>query len=323
MIISKTPLRISLLGGGTDFPDFFKKYGGAVLSMAIDKYIYTIVNKRFYKDIVLNYSIKEQVTNVDALEHDLIKECLKKVNISDSIEITTLADIPTQGSGLGSSSAVTVGVLNALYAYKSKRVSLKRLFDEACEIEVEILGNPIGYQDQAITSHGNISYIEFRKDGSTVIKPLKITENLKKKLCTNLQLFYTNKTRKAETVLTEQKMNISEKTDDLKELSKLAFLGKKSILSGNIDEIGFFLNKSWELKKNLASGVTNPEIDDMYSKAIKEGALGAKIAGAGGGGFLLTYCKKANQRKLRSVFSNFRELPISFSREGSSIIFDY
>jgi D-glycero-alpha-D-manno-heptose-7-phosphate kinase len=323
MIVSKTPLRVSLLGGGTDFPDHFRVHGGAILSLAINKYIYVVVNERYHDDIVMNYSQKERVHEVGELKHDLARECLKKVGIYKAVEITTLADIPTEGSGLGSSSAVTVGILNALYAYKGEQVSTERLVAEACEIEVDILRKPIGYQDQIITAHGDMRFIAFNKDGSISLERVDIDSDQKDKIASNLLLFYTNRTRSADAILAGQKANIQSKEVELIELSKLATRARDSVQSGRFGDIGTLLNENWDLKKTLAPGISDPQIDEMYSAAISAGATGAKIAGAGGGGFLLVYCEPEFHANVRSAISGYPELLIGLSRDGSKIIFNY
>lgn len=322
MIITQTPLRISLFGGGTDFSDFYLKEGGAVLSLGIDKYIYVIVKERFDEDIYINYSKKEIVSCVDDIEHELVREAMKKTGVDGGIEITTLADIPSEGSGLGSSSSVTVGLLNALYAYQGEQVTLERLAKETCEIEIDILGKPIGVQDQYIAAFGGMRFIEFSKDGEVTAERMPLKDEEKRRLVSNLLIFYTGKTRSSSDVLTEQKRNIDNRLKELTNLRDLAYEAKEHILSGAIDDIGPLMKKGWVEKKKLASNVTNPEIDELYAKAMAAGALGGKISGAGSGGFLLLYCPREAQNSVREAMAGHRELPFLLSRDGSKVIFN-
>jgi D-glycero-alpha-D-manno-heptose-7-phosphate kinase len=322
MVISMTPLRISLLGGGTDFPDFYSQHGGAVLTMAIDKYIYVIVKDRFDDDIYVNYSKKEIVTNPDHLQHELVREAMKRTGVTKGVEITTLADIPSEGSGLGSSSTVTVGLLNALYAHQNKQVPAAQLAQEAVEIEIYTLGKPIGVQDQTIAAHGNLCFLEFKKSGNVKVEKLEVSQKLKRELTSNILLFFTNRTRSANTILKEQRSNIEDRKDELASLRDLAYRGREAILNGKIDEIGYLLDENWQIKKKLASGVSDNEIDEMYSSARKAGAIGGKVAGAGGGGFLMLYCHKNKQDAVRNALSGYREMPINISRDGAKIAFN-
>jgi len=322
VIITQTPLRISLFGGGTDFREFYSKEGGAVLSLGIDKYIYVIVKERFDEDIYINYSRKEIVSRVDDIEHELVKEAMRKTGVEGGIEITTLADIPSEGSGLGSSSSVTVGLLNALYSYQGEQVTLGRLAEEACEIEIDILGKPIGVQDQYIAAYGGMRFIEF--GGNEVkVEKMALKEEAKRRLVSNLLVFYTGKTRSSSNVLTEQKGNIGKKGLELSTIRDLAYSAKERILEGSIDEIGPLMRKGWEEKKKLASNVTTPEIDRLYAKATGAGALGGKISGAGSGGFLLLYCPREAQNSVREAMNGHMELPFLLSRDGSKVIFNY
>ncbi len=323
MIITQTPLRISLFGGGTDFKDFYWKDGGAVLSMGIDKYIYVIVKERFDEDIYINYSKKEIVSSVDEIEHELVKEAMRKTSVKAGVEITTLADIPSEGSGLGSSSSVTVGLLNALYTYQGEQVTLEHLAREACEIEIDILGKPIGVQDQYIAAFGGMRFFEFGKDGLVTNERLGIGVEDKMRLVSNLLIFYTGKTRSSSKVLTEQKGNIGRRLTELGTIKELAYTAKEQILGGSIDNIGALMQKGWEAKKKLASNVTTPEIDELYEKAVTAGALGGKIAGAGSGGFLLLYCPREVQNSVRKALADYKELPFLLSRDGSKVVFNY
>ncbi len=320
MIISKTPLRVSFVGGGTDLPDFYREHQGMVISSAINKYIYVIVKERFDDLIVLNYTSHEIVENVAEIKHDLIRESLLKVGIVKGIEITTLADIPSTGSGLGSSSTVTVGLLNALYNYIGISVTPDRLAEEACEIEIDILKKPIGKQDQYIAAFGGIKKIEFNSDESVSVKEILINQSDRFRLCSNLLLHFTKITRNADKILSQQKKN--NKISFLTKIADLVPELEQSFLLYEWDNMGKLLKKNWDLKKELAEGITIPEIELMTTIAEKNGALGFKIAGAGGGGFLMSYVPRDMQDRFRSAMSEYKELPFMFDSFGSRIIFN-
>ena len=310
MIITKTPLRISLLGGNTDFPKYFKKYGGAVLTTTIDKYIYCIVKERFDNEIWVNYSIKEKVLNVRDIKHDLVREAMNLVfntsgaGLPSGIEITFLSDIPSEGSGLGSSSAVTVGVLNALHNYKGEAVTASQLAEEACKIEVDILKKPIGYQDQYAVAFGGQNMIHFRAKGITFTPG-----NLKND--DSLMLFYTGKTRDANKILSKMKLN----KKILDRNKELVFEAYKGVALGDL------LHEYWFLKRKLNKYVTDQVIDLKYSDAISAGAIGGKIVGAGGGGFFLFVVPEDKKAAVRKALG-LRELTFNLSEHGSKVIFD-
>jgi D-glycero-alpha-D-manno-heptose-7-phosphate kinase len=322
MIISQTPLRISFVGGGTDLKSFYKSEEGMVLSSAIDKYVYVIVKERFDDKIYINYSIKEIVNDVSEIKHQLVREAMKKVGIERGVEITTLADIPSEGSGLGSSSTVTVGLLNALYNYAGKQVTLEQIAREACEIEIDICRKPIGKQDQYIAAFGGLDKITFHSDESVSVSKLPIFNTNLLILGSRLLLFYTNKTRKADAILKKQKQNTEDKREVLRKMK--AFVPKLEGLLKNyrFNKLGKLLHENWLLKKSLVGSISNSEIDDMYQTAMEAGALGGKICGAGGGGFLLLYVPKDKQDKVRAALSDYRELPFMLDSFGSRIIFN-
>ncbi len=322
MIISQTPLRISFLGGGTDFPDFYREYGGCVLSTAIDKYVYCIVKERFDKQIYVNYSVKEIVDRVEDLKHELVREAMKKVGIKEGIEISFLSDVPASGSGLGSSSTVTVGVLNALYQHMGQAVDAIRLAREACEIEIDLLGKPIGVQDQYIAAFGGVRFIEFRKDGEIVPETLNLSEEQLDDLKSYMMVFFTGRTRQATSILSEQKRNIDRKNSILQEMAQQARAGRRLILQGRISELGKLLDEGWKLKKQLASKITDEEIDKYYRSAKRAGAIGGKISGAGGGGFLTLFVPTSKRETVRKALSGLREMPVGLSRDGSKVIFN-
>ena len=321
MIISKTPLRISLCGGGTDFFNFYKHHKGKVISCAINQYVYVIIKKRFEKKIVINYSKHETVENVEDIKHDLIRECLKYYNIKDSVEITTLGDIPSEGTGLGSSSAITVGLLNAMSVYVGQPETQHSLAEIACHIELNVLKNPIGKQDQYITSFGGINLLSFNKNETVDVETYKSFPELYDIVNNNLLLHYTDITRKSSSILQEQTNNISSKTESLLEINKLTDRLNKNIKKNN-DIIGKTLKDSWEIKKSLANGISNKTIDEMITLAENNGSVGSKISGAGGGGFLLSYVPIEKQKRYREEMKQYQELLFNVDIHGSRIIFN-
>lgn len=323
MIITQTPLRISFLGGGTDFRPFFHQEGGWVLTSAIDKYIYVTIKKRFDRKIRVGYSRTELVDHIDELQHELVRECLRRTGITQGVEISTMADIPSEGSGLGSSSTVTVGLLNAMYSYLGTPVGHEQLAREACAIEIDVLRKPIGVQDQYIAAYGGQRFICFNEDDSITVEHVDLDDQWRRKLNQNLLLFYTNIARKAESVLTEQVQKMDKRLDVLREMKGLALKAKACLQAGALDELGDLLDKSWRLKKQLASGISNTFIDDIYATACKAGAIGGKITGAGGGGFLLLYCPVEKQECVRTALASLPELPFNLERDGSKVIFHY
>jgi len=323
MIITQTPLRISLFGGGTDFPDYFVREGGCVLSSAIDKYIYVIIKERFDDRIRIGYTRTEMVESVDQVQHELVRETLRLTGVTKGVEIATMADIPSAGSGLGSSSTVTVGLLNAMYTYLGQSVTVEQLARQACQIEIETLGKPIGLQDQYIAAYGNLRFIEFSRNGQVSVRSVVLDESVKRRLNEHLLLFYTGVARQSSDVLTEQKANIAERLDVLRAIKRLAIEAAERLQGGDSDGIGELLHESWLLKQQLASGVSNGTIGEIYAAARKAGALGGKITGAGGGGFFLIYCPRSRRDDVRAALHGLRELPFSLERDGTKVIFNY
>jgi len=322
MIISKTPLRISLAGGGTDLASYYLQNEGFVVSTAIDKFVYVIVKERFDELIYVDYSSKEIVNSITEIQHDLVREAAKITGMTRGFEVLMLADIPSEGSGLGSSSSLTVGLLHTFYRYMGKLVTSEQLAVEACKIEIEILGKPIGKQDQYIAAFGGLKGFKFRKDNKVDVLDIELESDLKRKLGSNLLLFFTNTTRKAASILEEQNKNVMNKLEFHHRIKELGYETLKAINEHDLYKVGENLNVNWEMKKQLASNVSNPEIDKMYNIAMEGGATGAKISGAGGGGFLIVYCERDKQDQLREFLKNFRELPFLFEKYGSKTIFD-
>lgn len=320
MIITQTPLRVGLVGGGTDLPDYYREHGGRVLNAAIDKYVYVVVKQRFDDDIYVNYSSKEIVSRVEDLQHELVREALHMTGIRGGLEITTLADIPSAGSGLGSSSAVTVGLLHALFAYLGRQVTAEELAERACAIEIERCRKPIGKQDQYAAAFGGICDLHFGPGDRVLVDKLEPTPVVRRQIQDELLLFYTGTTRKADTILGEQKANISDRLAQLAQLRDLAGEAASGLREGDVNALGVAVNKSWAAKRELASGVSNPEIDEAVDAAISAGATGAKVTGAGGGGFLLVVCPLERQRSVRERLGHMRELPIKIEPFGSRVI---
>jgi D-glycero-alpha-D-manno-heptose-7-phosphate kinase len=322
MIITQTPLRIGLLGGGTDLPGYYQKHGGRVLNCAIDKYVYVILTQRFDDDIYVNYSKKEIVSHVDDLEHELVREAMRMTGVSNGVEITTLADIPSTGSGLGSSSAVTVGLLHTLFAYQGRQVTAEELAERACTIEIDLCGKPIGKQDQYIAAFGGIRDIRFGPGEEVVADEVALSMAERRALQHQIMLFYTGITRRADPILAEQTANIEATRTQLDLLRDLAGFAVERLRNGDVDTIGHAMRESWEAKRKLASGVSNDQIDRAVTMALEAGASGAKLTGAGGGGFLLVVCPVERQRAVRESLAHMRELPVRFDRLGSHVIFN-
>ncbi|HUJ71918.1 MAG TPA: GHMP kinase [Verrucomicrobiae bacterium] len=320
MIITQTPLRVSLAGGGTDFPDFFKQHGGCVVSTAIDKYVYCIVKERFDDKIYVNWTKKEIVESVDQIEHELVREAMRKVGVTKGIEISFLSDIPAEGSGLGSSSSVTVGVLNALYHYVDATPTTEQLARDACAIEIDILGKPIGVQDQYIAAYGGLRCFEFGPGADVKVTSIKTTRTVLEDLDNMLMLFYTGKTRQASSILSQQKSGVGQNIGILQRMREQAHQVRELVEAGDIDGLGAILHQGWEAKRQLAQGISSGELDEIYERAVKAGALGGKISGAGGGGFFLLCVASDKRQAVRQALANLREMPFRLERGGSRIV---
>lgn len=320
MIITKTPLRISFTGGGTDIQDYYKINGGAVVSAGISKYIYITVNRKFDNQIRVSYSKTEMVGEVQELHHELVRECLKLVGIHNGIEITSIADIPS-GTGLGSSSTFTVGLLNALYTYAGYSPSAEELAQQACRVEIDILKHPIGKQDQYAAAYGGLNYFRFNPDGSVERRRIFLSDYDYRKMRQKMLLFYTGMTRSADTILVEQKQNTSDKLKTLDYMRGQADAMYRELTTNGFNEhFGEALHQGWMKKQSLAASISNGQINEYYQKAISAGALGGKLLGAGGGGFLLFYCDEEKQAAVEKAL----DLPLvdfHVSKRGSRVIF--
>lgn len=323
MIIVQTPLRVSLFGGGTDFPSFYCEEGGCVLSLAIDKYIFVTVKKRFDQKLRIGYTRTEMVDRIDDIQHELIREALRKTGIQQGVEVTTMGDIPSAGSGLGSSSTVTVGALHAMYSLLGEIVPAERLAREACEIEIDVLKKPIGIQDQYIAAYGGLRMFEFMTDGRVIPQKIELDNGSKRKLNENLLLFFTGVTRQSKSILGEQKQKINGHRAILREIKEIAFVARYELEMGNVNALGELLHESWQLKKRLASQISNSTIEAFYEAARNAGAVGGKITGAGGGGFLLLFCPHEAQEAVREALSDLQELHFQMENDGSKVIFNY
>ena len=322
MIVSKTPLRVSFAGGGSDMPDFYETHGGAVVSTAIDKWIRVIVSRRFEGDIRVAYSRTETVDRADQVEHELVREALRVTGLPRGLDIVTLADVPSRGTGLGSSSAVTVGLLSALYAFQGIHRSVALLAEQACEIEIDILGKPIGRQDQYAVAFGGFNLIEFLPAGAGVrVRPIVAPPHTLERLHSSLLMFYTGRQRSASDVLSQQRdaARDGSATETLSAMRDLAYQLRDALGEGDTDSFGPILHRNWELKRTLAGGVSDAEIDALYDRAIDAGASGGKLLGAGRGGFLLFVAAPERHAAVRAALSDLRETPFRFASSGSHV----
>jgi D-glycero-alpha-D-manno-heptose-7-phosphate kinase len=321
MIITRTPFRISFAGGGTDLPSFYEQEPGAVLSTAIDKYIYLTVKERFGNTFRVSYSRTELKNTVEEIEHPIVRESLKSLGIEQGLEIVSVADLPSN-SGMGSSSGFTVGLLHALSVLKGKLVTPYQLAEQACKIEIEKLGEPIGKQDQYIAAYGGMRFIQFQPDGKVFVDPVLCRRGTWEELNRRMMLFFTGMTRNAGDILGKQKANAETTRPALRKLRQLAFDLREILTLGNdLNEFGRLLHTAWEIKKSLEASISNSSIDDYYDRGLRAGALGGKLLGAGSGGFLLFFCEPHVQNRLREALHDLIEVPFSLEPEGTKVIF--
>jgi D-glycero-alpha-D-manno-heptose-7-phosphate kinase len=322
MIITRTPLRVSFAGGGTDLPSFYRAHGGgAVTSAAIDKFIHVIVNDKFDRSIRVAYSRTENVDHLEDLQHGLVREAMRVTGVHEALEIHTIADIPSEGTGLGSSSTLTVGLLNALYAHRGVLKGPAELAEEACRIEIERLGGTLGKQDQYIAAFGGVQYFDFRADDSVRVAPVPLSTADREALSDRLSLFYTGITRRAEGILKQQSSRTESNREALVRLRDLAETARTSLLGRDWERLGGVLDEGWQLKRGLTTGISNDEIDRWYASAKAAGAWGGKITGAGGGGFLMLLHPPERSRQIADALSPMQRLPIRVTPEGSRILF--
>ena len=327
MIITRTPFRLTLGGGGTDLPSFYREHGGFVLAVGIDKYMYVNINTPIVDDkIRIRYTQSELVDHVDQVEHTLAREGLRHFGISRGVEIVSVADIPA-GTGLGSSSCYLIGLLNGLHALMQNQATPWQLAEEACHIELDVLQKPIGKQDQYMAAFGGLTTLEIGTDGVVRAMPLCLEVDLVETLENNLLLFFTGETRNAAAILTQQDQSTKRRdkgvVSSLREIKDIGLEIRNAIADGNLHRFGELLDAHWQSKKRLSNGISNPQIDAWYELARKHGAIGGKISGAGGGGFLMLYCEE-RKAELREAMrgAGLRELHFRLDFEGSKVVFD-
>ena len=323
MIITKTPFRVSLCGGGSDIDSFYKKHGGCVISTTINKYMYITSHPSFdKKTTVLKYSKTETVHNINDIEHNIFRECLKKEGL-EGLEITSIADVP-QGTGLGSSSSFTVGLIQNLKCHKREYISKDDLAKMACDMENNVVHTTNGKQDQYAAAYGGLNFYKFNKDGTVDVEPVLMSHDAFKQLEKNLIMIYVGGEHKAAKILKEQSKNIvstKDKENGQKEIMEMTYTLKYELEHNNIDEVGRVLDKNWQIKKTLANGISNKFFDETYDKAIKAGATGGKLLGAGGSGFFLFYVPEKNQKKFREAMKDLPEMEFKFDHQGTTVIF--
>jgi D-glycero-alpha-D-manno-heptose-7-phosphate kinase len=324
MIISKTPFRMSFVGGGSDLPSFYREEMGAVLSTSIEKYMYICVNRKFENRIRINYHKSEEVDNREQIQHPLVRAAMEVTGVIGQIDISSLADIPSKGSGLGSSSSYTVGLLNALYAYQNKFVSKGDLAKQACDIEINRCGEPIGKQDQYAAAFGGLNLIRFHPDDSVSVDPIICRPDTLQRLEDSILVFFTGRTRSASGVLAQQLISTKEKPSSrklLRRMVKLAFDMKSQLESGYVENVGEILDENWRTKVQLSSGITDSQIDEWYKRGLANGATGGKILGAGNGGFLMFYAPPSSHERIKAAISELKSVKFRFDRSGTQVVF--
>lgn len=325
MIISRAPLRFSLGGGGSDLPAYSRVHGGFVVSAAIDKYVYVTANRRFYRDMRLAYSQTEIVKTIDEIEHPIFREALRMLGVDHSIELTSVAELPSN-SGLGSSSTFTVALLNALHAYRREFVSSRQLADEACTLEIERLGEPIGKQDQYISAFGNVTALTFDTDGSVHVEPVPVRDEALDELESNLLIVYSGIERQARTVLVDQEQQLKKPdgaaADGMHRIKAIGHEVHRLLCDGDVDRYGELLHEHWLRKRQQAASMSDPTLDEHYEAARRAGAIGGKIMGAGGGGFFMFYVRSGDKRRVLEALTKrgLRRLRFRFDMDGARIV---
>lgn len=323
MIITKTPLRMSYVGGGSDLPSYYKKFGGAVISTSVKKYVYIIVKERFEKGVRISYSSTENVANYRDIKHPLVRHCLSMLNIEDNIEIVSISDIPSSGTGLGSSSSFSVGLIKALTAFKGKVISTAKCAELACKLEIELCGSPIGKQDQYAASFGGLKVYNFNEDDSVSIQSVKCNLDTIRRLDEQTLAFYVGGKRSANKILQLQSTELK-KEKKLKNMSKMIALVwdlKNELEAQSVENFGAILHENWLLKRAMSDGISNSYIDDIYNEGIESGATGGKLLGAGGGGFMIFHAPSKKVRdEIRARLFKIREVNLNLEPDGSSIL---
>ena len=325
MIVTRTPLRVSFFGGGSDVEAFYSQDQGAVLSATIDKYVRLAIQRVARPHVKVMYSEVEQVRSLDHIKHDRVRECLKHFNVNQNIEIASFADIPTKGTGLGSSSTFTVGLIQALSTYLGQPMSRYDIAELACHIEIQKCGQKIGKQDQYASTFGGFNFIKFNPT-NVEVAPLNIKDDVVQLFADHLLCFYTGQTRSASTILSDQVGKLERSDKEImfltKELVDIAHTAKVELQSGRTHNVGALLDDGWRIKKKLSSGISNPLIDQMYEDAKAAGALGGKVLGAGGGGYLLLYVPSKYQEAVLTKLKDFETLVFNFTDEGSRVVYN-
>ena len=324
MIISRTPLRMSFVGGGSDLPVFYRKFGGAVVSTAINQFVYITVNRKFDEKIRVSYSKTEEAKTVERIKHPLVREGMKMLGIDGGVEITSIADIPARGSGLGSSSSFTVGMLQALHAFSGRHAGAEQLAREACEIEIGRCGEPIGKQDQYAAAYGGLNFIQFNPDESVFVEPIICKRETIEQLQAHTLVFYTGITRSASAILKHQQAALAtekKKQNVTRKMVALAHELRRELQHNRASSFGEIIHEGWRLKKSLTAGITSDAIDDWYDQARKAGAIGGKLLGAGTGGFLMFYAPPERHEAIAIALGKLRRMKFAFEPSGSRIIF--
>ena len=324
MIITRSPLRISLGGGGTDLPSYYREHGGFLIAAAIDKYVYLTVHQTFVPFLIIKYSKLERVEAVDAIEHPIIREALKLLKVPPQfLELTSMADIPA-GTGLGSSGSFTTALLKALHAHQKSLIHQRELAEQACHLELDILQEPIGKQDQYIAAYGGLTCFEFCKDGRVSAQPLKVSEETLFNLEDNLLLFFTGYSRSASSILKEQdsrsKVNDTDMIENLHRVKELGLESKQALEAGDLHEFGRLMDVHWQNKKKRSGGMSNDQINQWYDGALANGAIGGKLIGAGGGGFLMFYAEDKSRLRHAMRQAGLKEVRFRFDFEGTKTV---
>jgi D-glycero-alpha-D-manno-heptose-7-phosphate kinase len=325
MIVSRTPLRMSFSGGGTDLPSFYERFGGAVVSTTIDKYVFVTCRKSFDGRTRFAYSKVEDVAAANQIEHGILNAAAGMLGIHSGIQIATISDVPTQGTGLGSSSSLAVGLLNALHALRRYRASPDELARQACRVELDLCGQPIGKQDQYAAAYGGLNLVEFKQDGGVQVSPILLSEERRQDLMRRIIVFFTGMTRNSSELLRVQTEGIIRepgRRESLLRMTRLSYMLRSELENGNIEALGSILDEGWHLKRSLAKGISNPQIDDWYHRARLNGAYGGKILGAGAGGFLLFYADESKHRAIADSLQPLQQVNVGFERLGSRILLD-
>ena len=320
MIITKTPLRMSFVGGGSDLPSFYRKYGGAVVSSAIDSFVYIIIKDRFEEGIRLSYSKTENILRSSDIEHPLVRNAFLLTNFDESVEVVSIADIPSSGTGLGSSSSFTVGLLKALSSFNNKEIDTKELAESACHIEIDLCGNPIGKQDQYAAAFGGFKMYKFNTDDSVIIDDIAISSDIRDELNRQIISFYIGGDRSANKILADQQDQLrkKEKIKSMKRMVELVYDLKSELENNNLMNFGEILHENWVLKRDMTQSIANSRIDEIYETAIENGATGGKLLGAGGGGFMIFHApKEADRARIAKKLDHLRKVNLKLYKDGS------